>query len=94
MIKRKNIITRRNFLSMNSEEICQLSNAGNRLIYWEHTASGYDFYFSPINLTITEGPVHVHVLKANISSSRADLLDGLEGLSPVDVFAQLYNVMY
>ena len=92
MIKRKNIITRKDFLSLNSEEICQLSNAGNRLIYWEHTASGYDFYFSPINLTITDGPVHV--LNANISSSRADLLDGLEGLSPVDVFAQLYNVMY
>ena len=40
------MIKRKDFLAMDGEEICRLSNAGHRLIYWEHTSGGYDFYFS------------------------------------------------
>ena len=40
------MIKRKDFLAIDGEEICRLSNAGHRLIYWEHTSGGYDFYFS------------------------------------------------
>ena len=79
------MIKRKDFLAMDGEEICRLSNAGHRLIYWEHTSGGYDFYFS------TGGAGAV--LTSPIHTERAEVFDGLEGMSPVEVFAQLYTYM-
>ena len=94
------MIKRKDFLAIDGEEICRLSNAGHRLIYWEHTSGGYDFYFStavasafPAVPTDGEAPTTVKVLTSPIHTERADVLDGLEGMSPVEVFAQLYTYM-
>ena len=88
------MIKRKDFLAMDGEEICRLSNAGHRLIYWEHTSGGYDFYFSTGgtagNATATAPAT---VLTSPIHTERAEVLDGLEGMSPVEVFAQLYTYM-
>lgn len=79
------MIKRKDFLAMDGEEICRLSNAGHRLIYWEHTSGGYDFYFSTGGgATVLTSPIH---------TERAEVLDGLEGMSVVEVFAQLYTYM-
>ena len=92
------MIKRKDFLAMDGEEICRLSNAGHRLIYWEHTSGGYDFYFSTATILaatpdVSPAGVKVHVLTSPIHTERAEVLDGLEGMSPVEVFAQLYTYM-
>ena len=94
------MIKRKDFLAMNGEEICRLSNAGHRLIYWEHTSGGYDFYFSTGGAVAsafpaveTDGEAPATVLTSPIHTERAEVLDGLEGMSPVEVFAQLYTYM-
>lgn len=96
------MIKRKDFLAMDGEEICRLSNAGHRLIYWEHTSGGYDFYFStggavasasPEVKTAGDAAATVKVLTSPIHTERAEVLDGLEGMSPVEVFAQLYTYM-
>ena len=94
------MIKRKDFLAMDGEEICRLSNAGHRLIYWEHTSGGYDFYFStavasasPEVKTAGDAAATVNVLTSPIHTERAEVLDGLEGMSPVEVFAQLYTYM-
>ena len=92
------MIKRKEFLAMNGEEICRLSNAGHRLIYWEHTSGGYDFYFSTGGgvaspAVQTDGEAPATVLTSPIHTERAEVLDGLEGMSPVEVFAQLYTYM-
>lgn len=86
------MIKRKDFLAMDGEEICRLSNAGHRLIYWEHTSGGYDFYFST-GETAGDAAATVKVLTSPIHTERAEVLDGLEGMSPVEVFAQLYTYM-
>ena len=92
------MIKRKDFLAIDGEEICRLSNAGHRLIYWEHTSGGYDFYFSTAVASAfpavpTDGEAPDTVLTSPIHTERADVLDGLEGMSPVEVFAQLYTYM-
>ena len=94
------MIKRKDFLAMNGEEICRLSNAGHRLIYWEHTSGGYDFYFSTGGgvaaaspAVQTDGDAPATVLTSPIHTERAEVLDGLHGMSPVEVFAQLYTYM-
>jgi hypothetical protein len=88
------MIKRKDFLAMNGEEICRLSNAGHRLIYWEHTSGGYDFYFSTGETAgDAAAGVKATVLTSPIHTERAEVLDGLEGMSPVEVFAQLYTYM-
>ena len=94
------MIKRKDFLAMDGEEICRLSNAGHRLIYWEHTSVGYDFYFSTGGAVAaaspavqTDGEAPATVLTSPIHTERAEVLDGLEGMSPVEVFAQLYTYM-
>lgn len=92
------MIKRKDFLAMDGEEICRLSNAGHRLIYWEHTIGGYDFYFSTGGSSAfpaveTDGEAPATVLTSPIHTERAEVLDGLEGMSVVEVFAQLYTYM-